>query len=51
MYNLNQILYESPVISAEYQTVIYISLVIQLGMVVLKVLKTETNNPISPQTS
>jgi hypothetical protein len=43
LINVILILQESSVISAEYDDVILINLVIDLGKVVLKTLKTETN--------
>lgn len=47
LINVILILQESSVISAEYDDVILINLVIDLGKVVLKTLKTETNFWIS----
>jgi len=40
-------MYTSPAISAECGDMIYITLVIELGVVVLQAVKTEANSPIS----
>jgi hypothetical protein len=45
-----QMLQESHVTTAEYEVVIYITLIIQLGVKVLEAVKTEANIPISINT-
>jgi hypothetical protein len=40
-------MYTSPAISAEYGDVIYITLVTELGVVVLQAVKTEANSSIN----
>jgi hypothetical protein len=46
-HDSDHMMYASPAISAEYGDVIYITSVIELGVVVLQAVKTEVNSPIS----
>lgn len=46
-HDSDRMMYTSPAISAEYGDVIYITLVIELGVVVLQAVKTEANSSIN----
>jgi hypothetical protein len=48
--DFDHILYTSPVISAEYGDLIYITLVTEIDVVILEAVKTEANMPISIST-